>query len=53
MNFPEPQTDAERDALKILRDAKLETDEDYIALIHLLDDNGQKFLDIERGEDSQ
>lgn len=51
MNFPEPRTDAERDALKILRDAKLETDEDYIALIHLLDDNGAKHLDKPENED--
>ena len=34
---------AERAAIAILRDAKLETDEDYKNLVRLLDENGESF----------
>jgi hypothetical protein len=40
LNFPEPHTEAELRAIEILKNAKLETDEDYRSLIHLLDENG-------------
>ena len=50
MNFPEPHTDAERDALKILRDFEIREDDDYIALARLLDENGAKHLDKEASE---
>ncbi len=53
MNFPEPYTDAERAAIEILRNAKLETDDDYRALVKLLDDNGYKHLDNTDGEASE
>jgi hypothetical protein len=40
LHFPEPHTEAEKRAIEILKNAKLETDEDYRNLIHLLDENG-------------
>lgn len=44
MNFPEPHTEAELAAIEILKNAKIETDEDYIKLAHLLDESGAKFM---------
>ncbi len=48
LNFPEPHTEAERRALEILKTAKLETDEDYIALALLIDQSVSDLVDKER-----
>lgn len=38
MKFPEPQTEAERRALAILKDAELNNDDDYKKIALLIDE---------------
>lgn len=51
LSFDEPLTEAEKRAHAILKDAKIETDDDYRRLALLIDEAVHDLVD-EHGEDS-